>query len=51
MKQEQFLEVLDRDEAERRWHATLELAPLGSERIPLPASEPSDPDADFIQRF
>ncbi len=35
MKQTQFLEVLDRDEAERRWHATLALAPLAPEAIPL----------------
>ena len=35
MKQEQFLEVIDRDEAEQRWHATLELAPLPAERLAL----------------
>jgi putative molybdopterin biosynthesis protein len=35
VKQEQFLEILDRDEAERRWHAALDLTPLGSERAPL----------------
>ena len=35
MRQDQFLEILDRDEAERRWHAVLELAPLSSERVPL----------------
>jgi len=35
MKQYQFLEVLDRDEAERRWHAALDLAPLPTERVPL----------------
>ena len=35
MKQDQFLEVLDRDEAERRWHSALELAPLPSERVAL----------------
>jgi putative molybdopterin biosynthesis protein len=35
VKQEQFLEVLDRDEAERRWHAALELAPLAPEMVPL----------------
>ena len=28
MKQHQFLEVLDRDEAERRWRAALDVAPL-----------------------
>lgn len=35
MKQEQFLEVIDRDEAEQRWHATLELAPLPAQRLAL----------------
>ncbi len=35
MKQHQFLEVLDRDEAERRWHAALDLAALPTERVPL----------------
>uniref|UniRef100_A0A7C4QPN0 Molybdopterin molybdenumtransferase n=1 Tax=Schlesneria paludicola TaxID=360056 RepID=A0A7C4QPN0_9PLAN len=31
--QEQFLEVIDRDEAERRFRAVVALEPLGSERI------------------
>ena len=31
MKQEQFLEILDRDEAERRWQAALQLDPLPAE--------------------
>lgn len=35
MKQEQFLEVLERDEAERRWHAALDLAPLSTKELPL----------------
>ncbi|MGE4650978.1 MAG: gephyrin-like molybdotransferase Glp, partial [Myxococcota bacterium] len=35
MKQQQFLEVLDRDEAERRWRAVLDIAPLAAESIPL----------------
>ena len=35
MKQEQFLEVVDRDVAESRWHAALSLARLGAEEIPL----------------
>ncbi len=35
MKQQQFLEVIDRDKAERRWHALLELAPLESEPVAL----------------
>ncbi len=35
MRQDQFLEVLDRDEAERRWRAVIEPSPLDSERVPL----------------
>lgn len=35
MKQSQFLEVIDRDEAERRFQEALDLAPLGSETIRL----------------
>jgi len=35
VKQEQFLEVLDRDEAERRWHAVIDDDPLPSETVPL----------------
>jgi putative molybdopterin biosynthesis protein len=35
MKQDQFLDVIDRDEAERRFHAVLDLHPLGSEEIGL----------------
>ena len=35
MRQEQFLEIADRDDAERRWHAVLELQPLASERVAL----------------
>ncbi len=34
-EQEQFLHVLDRDEAERRFRAALDLAPRGDERVPL----------------
>lgn len=34
-RQEQFLEVVGRDEAERRFHAHLRLAPLGEETVPL----------------
>jgi putative molybdopterin biosynthesis protein len=33
--QEQFLQVLDRDEAERRFRAALDLAPRGIERVDL----------------
>jgi putative molybdopterin biosynthesis protein len=35
MKQEQFLNVIDRDEAERRFHAVLDLRPLETEDVPL----------------
>jgi putative molybdopterin biosynthesis protein len=34
-RQEQFLDVLGRDEAIARFHAHLRLAPLGSEEVPL----------------
>src|SRR5437899_9410404 len=34
-EQEQFLQVLDRDEAERRFRAAIDLAPRGFETIPL----------------
>ena len=34
-EQEQFLNVLDRDEAERRFRAAISLAPLGAERVTL----------------
>jgi putative molybdopterin biosynthesis protein len=36
--QEQFLQVLDRDEAERRFRAALDLTPRGRERLPLDAA-------------
>ncbi len=35
MKQDQFLNVIDRDEAERRFRAALDLRPLASELVPL----------------
>ncbi len=35
MKQEQFLDVIDRDDAERRFHQHLRLTPLGEECIAL----------------
>jgi len=35
VKQRQFLEVLDRDEAEARWRAAVDAAPLEPERVPL----------------
>jgi putative molybdopterin biosynthesis protein len=37
-EQEQFLHVLDRDEAERRFRAAVDLTPRGIERIPLDAA-------------
>jgi putative molybdopterin biosynthesis protein len=36
--QEQFLQVLDRDEAERRFRAAIDLAPRGSQQVPLDAA-------------
>jgi len=35
MKQTQFLDVIDRDEAERRWREVIALSPIGSERVAL----------------
>jgi putative molybdopterin biosynthesis protein len=35
LQQNQFLEVIDRDEAERRFHAALDLRPLPAEDVPL----------------
>src|SRR5262249_1173922 len=37
-RQEQFLEVVDRDEAEARFRHHLTLAPLGEEKVPLGAA-------------
>lgn len=34
-EQEQFLQVLDRDEAERRFRAAIDRTPRGSEIVPL----------------
>lgn len=36
--QNQFLNVIDRDEAERRFHAALDLRPLAAELVPLDAA-------------
>ena len=36
MQQDQFLNVIDRDEAERRFRAALDLRPLEAEEVPLP---------------
>jgi putative molybdopterin biosynthesis protein len=35
VKQRQFLDVIDRDEAQRRWYAVIERAPVGIEGVPL----------------
>src|SRR5437763_6324189 len=35
MQQDQFLDVIDRDEAERRFRAALDLSPLEAEEVPL----------------
>ncbi|MFH1266950.1 MAG: molybdopterin biosynthesis protein, partial [Planctomycetota bacterium] len=35
MSQEQFLEVIDRDEAERRFLGAIKCRPLGAEEVPL----------------
>src|SRR5215470_10387887 len=35
-RQEQFLEVVDRDEATRRFQRHLRMRPLGEESVPLP---------------
>jgi putative molybdopterin biosynthesis protein len=38
MKQDQFLDVIDRDEAERRFHAVLDRRPLDPEEVVLSAA-------------
>src|SRR5436305_6709181 len=38
MQQDQFLDVIDRDEAERRFRAALDLRPLDAESVPLDAA-------------
>ena len=35
MKQTQFLDVIDRDEAERRWREVIDFSPVGVETVPL----------------
>src|SRR5689334_2714588 len=37
-EQDQFLQVLDRDEAERRFRAAIDLTPRGVETVPLDAA-------------
>src|ERR1700712_1200224 len=46
--QEQFLQVLDRDEAERRFRAAIDLTPRGSETVPLDAALGRVLSADVI---
>src|SRR5262245_10115048 len=38
IRQQQFLNVIDRDEAERRFRAVLDLSPLETEQVPLSAA-------------
>jgi len=38
MSQDQFLDVIDRDEAERRFRAAIDCRPLGTEQVPLEES-------------
>jgi putative molybdopterin biosynthesis protein len=38
VRQRQFLEVIDRDAAERRWHGALDLAVLDEESVPIDAA-------------
>jgi putative molybdopterin biosynthesis protein len=35
VRQRQFLEVIDRDEAEQRWRAVIDTSPLPAERVPI----------------
>ena len=42
MHQEQFLNVIDRDEAERRFRAALDLRPLGAEEVTIVSLESYD---------
>src|SRR3954469_14152735 len=48
--QEQFLNVIDRDEAEARFHAALHLEPLGVEEILLPEALGRVLAADVLAR-
>src|SRR5439155_20825902 len=38
LRQQQFLDVIDRDEADRRFRAALDLRPLDAETVPLAAA-------------
>ncbi len=48
MRQEQFLDVIDRDEAERRFRAALDLRPLPAEEVPLSLSWGRVLDRDVV---
>jgi putative molybdopterin biosynthesis protein len=39
LRQQQFLDVIDRDEAERRFRAALDLSPLGPQMVPLSSAQ------------
>ena len=47
-RQDQFLDVVSRDEAEARFHAHLKLAPLGIESVPLSAARGRVLAADIL---
>jgi len=47
-EQEQFLQVLDRDEAEKRFRAAIDLTPRGRETIPLDAARGRVLAADVV---
>ena len=49
-EQEQFLQVLDRDEAERRFRGVLDLTPRGIEAVPLDAALGRVLAADVVSR-
>ena len=48
--QDQFLDVIDRDEAESRFRAALDLAPLGVEQVPLAEALGRMLGADVVSR-
>src|SRR5436190_24015532 len=49
-EQQQFLQVVDRDEAERRFRSALDLAPLGLEPVALDAALGRVLEADIFPR-
>ncbi|MFT5525019.1 MAG: putative molybdopterin biosynthesis protein [Pirellulaceae bacterium] len=50
-KQEQFLDVIDRDEAERRFHAAIRLRPTQIEQVPLSGALGRVLSADVISEI